>query len=150
MCNSLKCWFKHPLPYTIYGVEGRFTLRWRSPPVMNSRGILKFEWPRATLLSGGGYTTSKRPLVENIVQCTWMKKWHGCQCGDTFLTGSSPEVKFLAQPQSLGQETWPPENSNLNKYFIVFSSSPTYHPLPPNNLVWAKTLYRLVHFSTVM
>ena len=29
-------------------------LRWRSPPVMNSRGLLKFDWSRATLLSCGG------------------------------------------------------------------------------------------------
>ena len=48
---------------------------------MNSRGYLKYDWPRATLLFGGGYTTAKSPLVENII--------HGCQHGDTFLGGSS-------------------------------------------------------------
>ena len=47
--------------------KGSFTLQWRSSPVMNSRGTLKFGWPRATLLSSGGYTTAKSPLVENIV-----------------------------------------------------------------------------------
>jgi hypothetical protein len=47
--------------------------------------------------------------------CTWMKKWHGCQHGNTFLKKDSPEVKFLGQPQSLRQKTWPSENSNLNK-----------------------------------
>ena len=53
-----------------------------------------------------------------------MKKWHGCQHGDTFLKGSSLEVKFLGQPQSLGQETWHQENSDLTKMFyclLIFS-----------------------------
>ena len=34
--------------------EDRLALRWRSPLVMNSRGILKFDWPRVTLLSDIG------------------------------------------------------------------------------------------------
>ena len=38
---------------------------------MNSRGYLEYDWHRATLLSGGGYTTAKSPLVENII--------HGCK-----------------------------------------------------------------------
>jgi hypothetical protein len=46
---------------------------------------------------------------------TWMKEWAGYQYGGTFLKRSSSEVKFLGQPQSLGQETWPPKNSNLSK-----------------------------------
>jgi hypothetical protein len=42
-----------------------------------------------------------------------------------FLRRSSPEVKFLGQPQSLGQETWPLENSNFNKVIskhVLFST----------------------------
>ena len=31
--------------------------------------------------------------------------------------GNSLKVKFLGQPQTLGQETWPMENSNLSFYF---------------------------------
>ena len=69
---------------------------------MNSRGILKFDWPRATLLSGGGLHYGQESFGEE--HCTWMKKSYGCKRGDTFLKGSSPEVKFLGQPQSLGQE----------------------------------------------
>ena len=76
------------------GSKCRFTLWWRIPPVINSRGILKFDWMRLTLLSGGG------------------------ERGETFFKGSSPEVKFLGQPHSLGQETWPLENSNSNKIFF--------------------------------
>ena len=49
------------------------------------------------------------------------EKRHDCQRGNIFLKGSSPEVKFLGQPQSLEQETWPPENSNLNKTFFWIS-----------------------------
>ena len=83
---------------------------------MNSRGILKFDWPRVTLLSSGGLHYGQESFGGEL--CKWMKKSHGCQCGDTFLKGSSPEVKFLGQAQSLGQETWPPENSNLNEIFL--------------------------------
>ena len=53
------------------------------------------------------FTLWPSPLVENI--CTWMKKWHGCQHGDFFWKGSSMEFKFLEQPQSLIQESWPQE-----------------------------------------
>ena len=35
-----------------------------------------------------------------------------------FKGGGSSEVKFLGQPQSLKQETWTPENSNLNKIYF--------------------------------
>ena len=62
-------------------------------------------------------TMAKSPLVESFVH-GW-KKWHGCQRGDIFLKGGgSSEVKFLGQPQSLKQETWTPENSNLNKIYF--------------------------------
>jgi hypothetical protein len=39
------------------------------------------------------YTTVKNPSVENFAH-GW-KKWHGYQCGNTFLKRGSPEVKFL-------------------------------------------------------
>ena len=79
--------------------KGRFTLWWRSPPIQNSRGILKFDWPRATLLSSGGLHYSQDSFGGEL--CTWMKQWHGFQRGGHFFEGSSPEVKFLGQPQSL-------------------------------------------------
>jgi len=41
---------------------------------------------------------------------------------DTFLKRSSAEVKFLEQPHTLTQETWPPENPNLNKIFVTVLS----------------------------
>jgi hypothetical protein len=50
---------------------------------------------------------------------TWLPTWRH------FLKRTSPEVKFLGQPQSLKQETWPPENSNLNKILskhVLFST----------------------------
>jgi hypothetical protein len=53
---------------------------------------------------------------------TWLPMW---QVGNAFLKRSSPEVKFLGQPQSLGQETWLLENSNLNKILskhVLFST----------------------------
>ena len=52
--------------------KGRFTLQWRSPPVMNSRGILKFDWPRAILLSSGGIHYGQEFFGGE--HCTWMKK----------------------------------------------------------------------------
>ena len=86
---------------------------------------------------------AKSPLVENTQ--------HGCQCGDTFLTGNFPEVKVLRQPQSLGQETRPPENYNLNITIIPSFSSPlAYHPLPRITMSWAKILDRPVQFSTIV
>ena len=72
---------------------------------------MKFDWLRVTLLSGGGLHYSQESSDGEL--CTWMKKWHACQRGDTFLKGSSLEVKFLGQPQSLRQETWPPETLQL-------------------------------------
>ena len=50
----------------------RFTLWWRSPLVMNSRGTLQFDWPRATLLYGGGLHHGQETFGEE--HCTWMKR----------------------------------------------------------------------------
>jgi len=98
--------------------EGRFTLRRRSSLEKNYRGILKFDWLRVTFLFSGGLHYGQESFGGEL--CTWMKKWHCYQCGDTFLKRSSLEVKFLGQPQTLGQENWPPENPNLNKIFLLF------------------------------
>ena len=49
-----------------------FTLQWRSPPVINFRGILKFEWPRATLLCSGGLHCGQECFGGE--HCTWMNK----------------------------------------------------------------------------
>jgi hypothetical protein len=68
------------------------------------------------------YTTVKNPLVEYFAH-GWKNDMAASVA--TFLTRSSLEVKFLGQPQSLGQETWPPENSNLNKILskhVLFST----------------------------
>jgi hypothetical protein len=40
---------------------------------------------------------------------TWLPTWRH------FFEAEFLEVKFLRQPQSLGQETWPSENSSLNR-----------------------------------
>ena len=52
--------------------RGWFTLRWRRPPVMNSRGFIKFDWPRATLLSGGGLHYGQESFGGE--QCTLLEK----------------------------------------------------------------------------
>ena len=68
------------------------------------------------------------------------EKMIGCQRVDTFLKGSSPEVKFLGQLQNLGQETWPPKNFNMIKIVychFIFSSIPS---LASITMSWAKIL----------
>ena len=55
----------------VHTSKGRFTLRWRSPPIMNYRGILKFDWLRVTRLSGDGLHYGQESFGEH---CTWMKK----------------------------------------------------------------------------
>ena len=97
--------------YVIRDTKGHFTPRWRSPPVMNSRGTLKFDWPRVTLFSGGGLHYGQESFGRAL--CTWIKNWRDCQRGDIFLKGSPLEVKFLGQPQNLGQETWPLKKPQL-------------------------------------
>ena len=70
---------------------------------MNYRGVLKFDWPRVPVLSGSGLHYGQESFGGE--HCTWMKNRHECRRGITFLKGNSAEVKFLGQPQSLGQET---------------------------------------------
>ena len=53
---------------------------------------------------------------------TWLSTWQH------FLLGGYQEVKFLGQPQSLIQETWHLENSNVRHR--LFPSCPLYRPLP--------------------
>ena len=62
--------------------------------------------------------------------CTRWKNDMDANVATLFLKGSSLEVKFLGQPQSLRQETWPPENSNLNKIFYCLFIFSIIHPLP--------------------
>jgi hypothetical protein len=38
----------------------------------------------------------------------------------------------------------------LRHFFIVFTSSPAYHPLPQITMSWAEILDRPVAFSTVV
>ena len=48
----------------------------------------------------------------------WMKKMTWLVNMTTlFARNFSPEVKFLGQSQTLQQETWPLENSNLRQVF---------------------------------
>ena len=56
---------------TFGGVSLR-KLWWRRPLAMNSRRIQKFDWPRVTLLSGGGLHYGQESFGGEI--CTWMKK----------------------------------------------------------------------------
>ena len=78
--------------------------------------LISWEWHS---FPGGGLHYGQESFGGEL--CTWLKKWRGCQRGDNFLKGSSPEVKFLEQPQNPGEETWPPKNSNLNKLVIPIS-----------------------------
>ena len=88
----------------------------------------------------GIYTTAKTSLVGNLQ--AWMKKQHGCQHGNTliitssfWLKESSPEVKFLGQPQNPHTRNVASGELQLEAYlfiylFMVLSSCPTYQPLP--------------------
>ena len=69
-----------PLPF-----KGHFTLWWRSPPVMNSRAILEFDWPRATLSSGGGLHYGQEFFGGE--HCTWMKNDMDANVVDTCFEG---------------------------------------------------------------
>ena len=40
-------------------------------PILNSRGTLKFDWPRVTLLSGGGLHYGEESFRGDF--CTWIK-----------------------------------------------------------------------------
>jgi hypothetical protein len=53
------------------------------------------------------------------------ENWHKCHYDNILLLGDgvkgrSMEVMFHVQPQSIGQETWPPENSNARLFFLLF------------------------------
>ena len=54
---------------------------------------------------------------------------------DTFCFGSSMKVKFLEQPQTLGQETWLLENPNLRHSFNCFPILSAIPTVASNNLV---------------
>ena len=57
----------------------------------------------------------------------------------------------FGQPQTLGQETWPLENSSSRHLlFIYFTSCVPYQLLPQITLSWAKILDQPVHFFTVV
>ena len=67
---------------------------------------------------------------------TWLQTWRHIVEGEF-----SGGVKFLEQPQSLGQETRPPENSNLNKLcYLSFHLLFVYHSLPQITMSWAEIL----------
>ena len=72
---------------------------------MNYRGILKFDWQRVGLLPGGGLHYDKESFGGEL--CTWMNNDMATNVETFSFEGGSLEVKFLGQPQSLGQETWP-------------------------------------------
>ena len=81
------------------GIKGHFTLKWRSPTVMNSRGISEFDWSWATLLSGGGLHCGQESFGGE--HCTGMKKmswmsmwWH------FFWRGVLRRSGFLGNPKA--------------------------------------------------
>ena len=74
---------------------------------MNSRGILKFDWPKATLLSGGGLHYGQESFSGG--HCTWMKKWHGNQRGGHFLEGE------FSGGQVAVRQTWTKRNDYAPK-----------------------------------
>ena len=73
-------------------------------------------------MSGGGLHYGHVVWWRTLYIHEW-KNDMAANVASLFSKGSSPEVKFLGQPQSLGQETWPPENSNSNKIFIFLEKS---------------------------
>ena len=122
---------------------------WRSPPVMNSRGFLNLDWPRATLLSGRGLQHGQESVGGE--HWIWMRNWHGCQRGIHFLEG-----EFLRRSSFLGNlkasnkklDLW--RTPTWIEYFTGFSSPPAYHPLPQITMSWAKALDHMMHFSTIV
>ena len=101
--------------------QGRFTLWWRSPLVLNYRGISKIWLAESDTLVRWWFTL--RPTI-----IWWRTLYMDAKVTTLFLRGGSQEVKLLGQPQSLGQETWPPENSDLNRIFyclFIFSWIPS-------------------------
>jgi hypothetical protein len=73
------------------------------------------------------------------------KKWRGYRHGSSICQGSTMDVEFLGQSQTLGQKTWHAENYNLTwfLFFLFCFHSLLYQPLP-----WI-ALYWLVHFFTL-
>ena len=101
---------------------------------MNSRGILIFDWPRATLLSSGGLHYAQESFDVNME--------------DIFLKGSSPEVKFLGQSSKPRTRNLTSGELQLEKNTsTLFSSSFADYHSPLITLSWAKILDRPVHFS---
>ena len=95
------------------------------------------------------YTMVKTSLVEtkdfssDTLQA-WAKNRHGYQHGNAFCQG-----KFLKdQPQTLGQETWPLEDSNFKPFVVfIFTSYPPYQPLPQPTFLELKFLIDRCTFS---
>ena len=121
MITSLGSCVKWPL--------GPLTLQWRSPVVMNSRGIMKFDWPRVTLLSGGSLHYGQESFGGEL----GTKTWHGCQCGNTFWRGVLRRSSFLgnlkASDKNHGLQrtpTWIKKNS-LGKSMYYCSPSLLRH-----------------------
>ena len=64
------------------------------------------------------YTTAKTTLVEDF-KYGW-KNDMVVDMATLFARGEALEVMFLGQPQTVIQETWHLENSNLRHFFISF------------------------------
>ena len=111
--------------------------------------ILKFDWLRATLLSGGGFTLQPRVLWWRTLymdeKMTWMPTWR-----TLFRRGVLWRSSFLGNLNSSDKKLDLWRTPTWIKYFTVFSSSPAYSPLPQITMSWAKVLDRPVHFSTVV
>ena len=157
----------HKLTSNDLGLRAGLHYGGKSPLVMNSRGILKAiylrNWNslhpistykskfdrslRATLLTGGGLHYGQESFGGK--HCTWMKNWHGCQRGGHFL-GVLRRSSFLGNLKALDKKLDLRRTPTWIKYFIVFSSSRAYPPLPQITMSWAKLLHRPVHFSTLV
>ena len=126
-------------PVSLLVNEGRFTLQRRSPPVMNFREILKFGWPRATLLSGGGLHYCQESLGGE--HCTWMKKLTWMPTWRHFFwRGVLRKSSFLGYLKALDKKLDLRRILTWMRYFIVYSSSPAYHPLPQITMFGLKRL----------
>ena len=67
----------------------------------------------------GVYAVAEISPVETSFKLGWKNDTVVNLTSITFCWGSSLHVKFLGQPQILGQETWPPENSNSRPMFVI-------------------------------
>lgn len=101
---------------------------------MSLRGMEQYDWLRSGFFTGQVYSVAKTSPVDNFKH-EWKMAWL-LPTWKHFCWGSFRGVKVLGQPQTLGQEMWPSNYSNLRYYleshFSILSPTPT---IASNNLL---------------